>query len=194
MHVQPAVRFSEVARRSHVLHGHSATRPQMMAYVNCCVPLQSLRAAADRMVALIADPHTIPEPAAAEPEAPVSDLQALAALGADAGWQGVSDGNEAAVGDEAADMAVGWLSLLRRRDLSEGGVQCAMAGLAAAVLVCSVPRCECTHNHAPYMCVQQAHGTVHAKHIVHEMHKGIMHTARLVKSLDIRDRHWNPLL
>ena len=44
------------------------------------------------------------------------------------------------LGDEAADMAVGWLSLLQRERLSEPAVRCALAGLCAAVVVCCVPR------------------------------------------------------
>ena len=44
------------------------------------------------------------------------------------------------LGDEAADMAVGWLSLLASERVTEPAVRCALAGLCAAAIVCCVPR------------------------------------------------------
>ena len=97
---------------------------------------QALRAAADRMVDLIADPRPSSSESLTPEAAPLDDLQALAASGA---WQGAGDTDAEQIGDDAVDMAVSWLALLRHEPASAASVQCALAGAAVAVLVCAVP-------------------------------------------------------
>ena len=131
--------------------------------------MQALRAAADRIVDAIAASTAPAQPAAAAPAgaskpaaatgAPASALLAQhsqlarmqggtdsSASGATAGADSIAAAADLHAADEAARMAAEWLALLAKGPVGDAPAQAGLAGLAAALLVCSSPRCVCRHQ------------------------------------------------